>query len=103
MYLNLKNLSKLGFKGTFMTGNTSISLLWRVKGNRVEFTSGYTPNMLGYFTLTPRQLKSFNAGKLSLVPTGFCNATGGESLTEHIILHTGPVKSCKQVEEIFAR
>lgn len=100
MNFNPKNLSKLGFKGTGMFGGGG--LLYRVKGNTVEFVSVYVPNMLGRFTLTPRQMKSFHAGKLSLVPEGFCNPSSRNFLTEHTVLHRGPIKSRAQVEEIFA-
>ena len=100
MNLNLKNLSKLGFKGTGMFGGGG--LLYRVKANTVEFASAYTPNMLGRFVLTPRQMKSFHAGKLSLVPEGFCNPSSRSYLTEHTTLHRGPVKSCAQIERVFS-
>jgi len=103
MNLNLKNLSKLGFKGGLMTGSTSIALLWRVRGNRVEFASGHYPGTLGVFILTPRQLKSFERGKLVLVPQGFCSPMHSNYLGGETILHVGPVKSCKEVEEIFEK
>ena len=103
MNLNLRNLSKLGFKGGLMTRPTSIALLWRVRGNRVEFASGYHPGTLGVFTLTPRQLKSFERGSLSLVPEGFCSPMHSNYLGGETTLHVGPVKSCKQVEEIFQK
>ncbi len=102
MRLNLKNLSNLGFTGGLMSRSISIDVLWRKDEalNRVWFTSGYSPNMVGYFQLTQREMARFKAGKIGLTPPGFCSPgtscpmIGGERAT---ILFEGIVKSKKHL------
>jgi hypothetical protein len=101
MNLNLKNLQPLGFRGGRMDSKTSITLLWVIRGSSVFYTSGYSPNTVGVFHLKPAEMKKFKKGRVSLLPPGFCNATGGEVLTDCRILHRGTVRSKKHLMSII--
>lgn len=108
MNLSLRNLSPLGFRGGLMTQLTSIALLWRTDHatNRIYFTSGYTPNMVGFYQLTKPEMVLFTAGHLILLPPGFCSPGSGRTKVkgpEHaVILHEGDVKSRKHLTAILA-
>lgn len=103
MNLNLRNLARAGFRSTsIFSSPRAIGLLYRCKGTDVEFTSGYCPNRLGVFRLTKSQFNQFKRGRLSLVPPGFCNPSGGKSVQEAIMLFEGTVRSVKHLERIFA-
>lgn len=119
MNLNLRNLAPLGFKsGDPRTTSTSISLLHRVKGPRVEYASGscpnqvgyrveyasgYCPNQLGYFDITARQLRAFRAGQLGLQPPGFCSPMGGAIVTDARVIYEGTVRSKQHLEQLFSK
>ena len=105
MNLNLKNLARLGFKSnTVFATKTSVALLWREKTDRVEYASGYPPETLGAFALTPSEIKKFRAGKLSLVPAGFCSPMAGQRQTrdDGVVLHQGHVRSAAHLEKVFS-
>ena len=102
MKLNKKNLAPLGFKSTVMVTPTSLSLHWRTKGLRLEVADGIY-DRLGYYDLTKREMRAFNAGKLSVVPPGFCNASGGRTKDRgFVLLFEGKPHNKKHVEKIFS-
>ena len=104
MNLNLKNLGPLGFKGGLMTGKRDIGLLWKMVGDQVIFTSGYTPNKVGLFSLTPKQAEKFRKGELSLVPEGITvSPCSRNSITKYKLLHYGPVKNTRHLMSIINR
>jgi hypothetical protein len=107
MNLNLKNLSKAGFKAaSIMATQTSLGLFYRVKPLKcgfvkVEYASSLFPSTLGVFDLTWGESRSFRAGHLSLLPPGHCNPIGGKTVFGRVI-HEGPVNSLRHLECIFA-
>lgn len=103
MNYNLRNLGRAGFKftGLFSSPN-SFGLFYRVRGNRVEYASSYWPPTLGYFELDAKEMKAFKEGKISLCPPGFCNPSGGNTLTNATILSTEPVRNLKALEKVFS-
>ncbi len=103
MHLNLRNLAPLGFKGGAMTGPTSISLLWRVQGNVVQYASGYTPQSIGLFHLTPALMRRFVDGKLILSPPGFCSPTAGRTpvCSDPYATYQGRVRSKAHLEQLL--
>ncbi len=103
MNYNLRNLGPVGFKyaGLFSTKN-SIGLFYRKQPDRVEFANW--PHTLGYFALTPGQMKKFEAGKLALVPPGCCSpGTLCAKSEEAVILSTAPVRNGAELEAVFAK
>jgi hypothetical protein len=104
MNFTLRNLGKVGFKSTsLMASQSSMGLFYRVVGNVVQFVSSYVPQSLGFFQLTPSELKAFRAGKLSLVPPGFCSPSGPKrKKTDATIVHTGSVRNIKHLEQLFS-
>lgn len=103
MKLNLKNLEPAGFKSTALfPTKLGGGLFYRKKTDRVEYASTYVPQSLGVFPMTKAQLRQLAEGKLGLVPPGFCNPSGGKSLTNGRVIYTGEIRSLKQLEEIFA-
>lgn len=103
MKLNLKNLASAGFKSTALFATKlGGGLFYRKKADRVEYASSYVPQSLGVFPMTRAQLQKLTAGKLSLVPPGFCNASGGKTLENGRVVYAGEIKSVKHLEEIFA-
>ncbi len=103
MKLNLKNLEPAGFKSTALfPTKLDGGLFYRKKADRVEFASSRRGQSLGVFLLTKSQMKSFEAGKLSLVPPGCCNPSGRKSLENGRVAYAGKVRSIKFLEDIFA-
>jgi len=103
MKLNKKNLAPIGFQSGIMTSPTSMTLHWRTREDRVEFADGIN-HRVGVFKLTPKHMRAFKKGKLSLVPPGFCAPTRKESevLSDCEILHEGDVRSKAHLEKILA-
>lgn len=98
-----ERIATCGFKAPgFSCTRNSIGLFYRWHGNRIEFVSNYSPPSLGYFDLTDQQVRDFKAGRLGLVPPGFCNPAGGASLENGVIIWDDPVKNAAHLEEIFA-
>ena len=103
MNLNLRNLAPLGFKGGIMTRPTSLSLLWRIRDNRVEYTSGYGSGpCLGIYLLEPAEMRRFKAGKLGITPPGFCNPMGRKTIAKPAYAtYQGRVRSKAHLEQLL--
>ena len=103
MKLNLKNLEPAGFKSTALFARRLAGgLFYRKKSDRVEFVSTNHPEGLGVFQLTEAQMRKFETGKLSLVPPGCCNPSGGAQLENGRIVYAGAVRNLEHLEDIFS-
>ena len=66
----------------------------------VSNDTGDVVQLVQVFRLTPAQFKQFNSGKVSLLPTGCCNATGGKSIEGPDIMFNGRFKNAKHVKDV---
>lgn len=63
---------------------------------------GDVEQFIQVFRLSAEQYRKFEKGKLSLVPTGCCNATGRPSVDGPDIMFNGRFKSKKHIHEMIA-
>jgi hypothetical protein len=107
MTINTKNLAGLGFTSNsrFADDRTSLTLHHRQIATKVLIIDGVSPEPRCWvLRLTANEAKQYKAGKLSIVPPGFCAPTAGNRIVKEDgfeLLHDGPIKSKVHVRKIF--
>ena len=57
------------------------------------------PNTFCLFRLSEKEYRDFENGRLSLVPPGCCNASGGESIENNTIVYKKNIKNLDQLKK----
>lgn len=105
MIVKTKLMKELGYRGSGAFKDASSHSIYykpMPKDRCIVGLSNLSPPCIFVFRLTPDQYSQFEHGKLSLIPPGCCNPSGGNSLENPIILHTGDFVSTHQVKTLLA-
>jgi hypothetical protein len=106
MHIKTKQIEPLGFKGSGMYDHAASYNHYYRKDKKnsciIGVTQLYPPTVFS-FPLTKKQFTEFEAGKLSLVPPGCCNASGGKHIDHDkcTVHHEGEIKNMRHLKEIL--
>lgn len=103
MLVKLKHVQEAGFEGATIWASNFHWLYKKELSDKKCFLviNNHRPQNIELFRLTDEQYKKYKKNKLSLVPYGCCNASGGESVTGKV-LWSGEFKTGKHVKEVIA-
>ena len=105
MIILRKHIQALGFKGSHPFESSFQSIWYRSfpKERAIVGISNYSCiEGVFRFDLSAENMKAFEQGKLSVVPPGCCNASGGRSLTRYTWVHKGVLKNQRELHEALA-
>jgi hypothetical protein len=102
MLITTKHATVMGFEGT---GIFSSSYHWLYKKEYPDHRTflvinNHIPQNVEAFTLTEDQYKKYKKNKLSLVASGHCSVSGGETVHGRV-LWFGEFKSQKHLKEVI--
>lgn len=106
MLVYKRHVEPLGFKGSSMFSDTKCCSFYYRKLPEacavLVVSNEASKNRIQVFRLEPSQYKEFEKGKLSLIPDGCCNPSGGKSIEHSDILFDGIFKNAKHIRETIA-
>lgn len=104
MNVRRKQVEPLGFKGSGMYAAAATHNHY-YKSDPINFTvtviGNMVPQTICRFQLNPKQYRMFKDGKLSLVPPGCCNPSGGPTIERCEVLFEGTFKSMAQIKQLL--
>jgi hypothetical protein len=101
-----RQVRPLGFKGSGMFDSSR----WHLNYYRVfhkervilGICGGLDPDGVWRYDLTSKQMKAWEANKLSVTPPGCCSASQRSSLKAYKWVHEGTIKNLRHLKQILA-
>ena len=100
-----RHVKPLGFKGSgIFTDSKWYSTYYLVNPElRLVIILQNLSQALSVYRLNACDFKRFREGKLSLIPPGCCNPSGGPSRTNAIVFHEGEIKNVAHLRELVGK
>jgi hypothetical protein len=108
MLVYTRHVEPLGFKSSSMFSDSKCSTHYHKKLPAafsvmiVSNDTGDAVQLVQVFRLKRRQYYEFELGKLSLIPSGCCNPSGGKSIGGPDIMFRGRFKNAKHVKDVVS-
>jgi hypothetical protein len=107
MIIRNKHAEQLGFKSSdlFKGGQRAASSIYykvESKELRVIYLSNYSNQHIGVFYLTPKEMRKYQAGRLSLIPDGCCSPGRESQKNDPAIVYSGDIKDFRHLRKLLS-